>query len=576
MRRETRTATAVLRTHLLVLGSAAVCALATLAGTGAPAEAAPASDPECTATTCTVGFAHTGGEQFWTVPAGVTQATVTLRGASGGAGAGSSFTPNPPGGAGAEVVATIPVTAGTTYQVRVGGAAPGYGSQAGGYNGGGGGRFIGNVHDLAGGGGGASDLRSGDYTLADRLLVAGGGGGGGANGRGTGPSGMGGPAGGAGGGGGSGPVATDGTAQPLPAQAAGGGAGGQGTTSGGAGGAGGAGEDGSSSNQGVPGLPGTEGQGGAIVDHSGLLGAPGGGGGGGYFGGGSGGGGGSTMSALGGGGGGGGGGSNYVTPAASDVQMNDGVHRGHGEVVVTYEAESPAITSADTTAFTVTQSGSFAVAATGTPTPVVTATGALPAGVTMGADGVLSGTPESGTAGSYPLTLTADNGVPPVAVQSFTLVIEKMSQTIEFTSSPPENSVAGSTYSPTATSTSGLPVTFSVDPDSGSVCTMDDEGISFIGAGTCVLHADQAGDADYLAAARVSQSITVSQAADAGGGAGPSVSRSAAPAATLPTIGSAAPVGLLGAVGALLAAGASLLHASRRRAARQEKRAIAS
>jgi len=83
----------------------------------------------------------------------------------------------------------------------------------------------------------------------------------------------------------------------------------------------------------------------------------------------------------------------------------------------------PAITSADSTTFTEGTLGNFNVTATGSPPPTFTETGALPSGVTLAADGTLSGTPASGTFGTYPITITATNGNAPDATQSFTLTV---------------------------------------------------------------------------------------------------------------------------------------------------------
>ena len=86
-----------------------------------------------------------------------------------------------------------------------------------------------------------------------------------------------------------------------------------------------------------------------------------------------------------------------------------------------------AITSAASTTFTVGQAGTFTVTTTGTPKPSITETGALPTGVTLVDNGngtaALSGTPGAGTAGSYPITLTAHNGVGTDATQIFTLTV---------------------------------------------------------------------------------------------------------------------------------------------------------
>jgi len=85
---------------------------------------------------------------------------------------------------------------------------------------------------------------------------------------------------------------------------------------------------------------------------------------------------------------------------------------------------APVITSAPGTTFTAGQANSFTVTATGIPSPTFTLTGALPSGVTFnGATGVLSGTPGATTPGTYALTITAQNGVAPNAVQAFTLTV---------------------------------------------------------------------------------------------------------------------------------------------------------
>jgi Putative Ig domain len=89
--------------------------------------------------------------------------------------------------------------------------------------------------------------------------------------------------------------------------------------------------------------------------------------------------------------------------------------------------QAPAFTSSTSTTFTVGGNGSFTVTTTGTPSPSLVETGALPSGVTFTDNGKgtgsLSGTPATGTAGSYPITFTATNGIGTPAVQSFTLTV---------------------------------------------------------------------------------------------------------------------------------------------------------
>ena len=95
--------------------------------------------------------------------------------------------------------------------------------------------------------------------------------------------------------------------------------------------------------------------------------------------------------------------------------------------------------------------------------------------------------------------------------QSFSVVTPSLSvQSINFTSTPPAGAaVGGATYAVAGTASSGLPVTFSVEPASAAVCTLAGNVVSFVGSGTCAIDANQAGDGSYLAAPQVQQSFTV-------------------------------------------------------------------
>ena len=89
---------------------------------------------------------------------------------------------------------------------------------------------------------------------------------------------------------------------------------------------------------------------------------------------------------------------------------------------------APAVTSANSTTFTVGSPGSFTVTTTGVPVAAITEAGSLPAGITFTDNGngtaTLAGTPAFGTGGDYSLTLTANNGVAPNATQTFTLRVQ--------------------------------------------------------------------------------------------------------------------------------------------------------
>jgi hypothetical protein len=91
--------------------------------------------------------------------------------------------------------------------------------------------------------------------------------------------------------------------------------------------------------------------------------------------------------------------------------------------------QAPAITSANSTTFTVGTAGTFTVTTTGVPTPTLSETGALPSGVTFVDNGdgtaTLAGTPDAGTGGTYALMITATNGVTPDATQNFTLTVNQ-------------------------------------------------------------------------------------------------------------------------------------------------------
>jgi hypothetical protein len=83
-------------------------------------------------------------------------------------------------------------------------------------------------------------------------------------------------------------------------------------------------------------------------------------------------------------------------------------------------------------------------------------------------------------------------------------------QTISFTSSPPENAIKDEgSYTVSAQASSGLSVTLSIDPSSSSVCSLSGSTVTFIGAGTCTIDANQAGDNQYLAAPQAQQTFNV-------------------------------------------------------------------
>ena len=417
------------------------------------ATSAVALPPGCvqSANTVTCTFSSTGSEQTFAVPTGVSSVSATAVGGRGATGAGTD--PGSSGGAGgfgAQVTGDLAVTGGETLYVEVAGNGAG---QTGGFNGGAGAGAAACIG--GGGGGGASDIRTSSSSAGgssgSRLLVAAGGGGGGGGtsfpcfGFDTGPGGGGGSAGQpgtgvAGGGGGAGTATAGGSSGTAEAGCPGCVAGGQGVLAAGGAGAGAA--------------------------------MGGGGGGGGYFGGGGGGGAGGAI----GGGGGGGGGSNLV-PAGGSAATDT---TGTPSVSISYTVSAPAITSASNTTFQTGRAGNFTVTTSGVPTPSLSESGALPSGVSFTDNGdgtaTLSGTPADGTGGTYPLTITASNGISPDASQTFTLTVQEPTTTSASSVSTSFSSSSQSvTLNATVTSPAGA-------VNEGTVTFTVREGATVIGA----------------------------------------------------------------------------------------------
>ncbi|UKN03088.1 gliding motility-associated C-terminal domain-containing protein [Paracrocinitomix mangrovi] len=268
----------------------------------------------------TVWFNYTGAVQTYDIPPCASQVYVEMAGGSGGA-QGPQFNQ----GDGAVITGVLTVPPGSTIEIWVGGAG-GCGNGSGGFNGGGNGVNNSYTYDACGGGG-ASDIRVGPYTMGDRIAVAAGGGGEGGGGGGMEPS------------GGDGGCAT-GSQSTMFSWGDPGFGGTQ--TAGGAGGA--------AWGSGNGGQAGSLGQGGnGAVDPCYNIG-PGGGGGGGYYGGG---GGGSDCWAGGHLGGGGGGGGSSLVPLGGGC--NAGANNGDGYVMLVIDGcTEPTICAGDTTVIDMT------------------------------------------------------------------------------------------------------------------------------------------------------------------------------------------------------------------------------
>lgn len=155
-------------------------------------------------------------------------------------------------------------------------------------------------------------------------------------------------------------------------------------------------------------------------------------------------------------------------------------------------------------------------AATGTPTPSAQWLFSEDNGATFAnLTNSLSFTLVSPTAKTALVKVVFTNSAGSVTSDTVTLVWVKQNQTISFTSAAPTTAVfGGPTYSVTATATSGLGVTYTIDASASSVCSVAGSTVSFIGVGTCTINANQAGNTAFNAAPQVQQSFAVGQGAN--------------------------------------------------------------
>jgi large repetitive protein len=157
------------------------------------------------------------------------------------------------------------------------------------------------------------------------------------------------------------------------------------------------------------------------------------------------------------------------------MRANNAVGRPVSQVFTLVINQAPSVTSAATTTVDVGQAMTFGVATTGFPTPALTETGTLPAGVTFtdngDGTGTFSGAP-TGTAKTYALKISAKNAGGS-GTQSFSLVVQQ---------APAITSAATTTFTTTKTGT--FKVTSSGSPVAAlsSVGTLP-TGVSFVDNG---------------------------------------------------------------------------------------------
>lgn len=117
----------------------------------------------------------------------------------------------------------------------------------------------------------------------------------------------------------------------------------------------------------------------------------------------------------------------------------------------------------------------------------------------------ISGTPTA--TGMETLTVTATDSVGATATANYSVTVNLGSQTITF--DPIENHFYGDTFTPTATASSGLPVTLSVI---SGPAILNGNVLAVEGIGTITVEATQTGDEYYEPAPPVNESFTANKA----------------------------------------------------------------
>jgi hypothetical protein len=189
--------------------------------------------------------------------------------------------------------------------------------------------------------------------------------------------------------------------------------------------------------------------------------------------------------------------SNYG--AATQVQRTIVVNQAAATISITNLPASPVYGGNFTPAYLYTGNGGPTESVASSTTGVCTVSGSVVSFVGVGACTLTASA-----------TATTDYSAATGSLQSFT--VGKAAQTITF-GQPTSPVIYGITpIALSATASSGLPVTFSVDPTSTGTGTISGKTLTVTGPGNLVIDANQAGNTDYLAATLVQRTIVVNKA----------------------------------------------------------------
>jgi len=182
----------------------------------------------------------------------------------------------------------------------------------------------------------------------------------------------------------------------------------------------------------------------------------------------------------------------------------------------TYTAARPAVTGVSPNGGSTAGRTTVTLTGTGLAGATRVSFGSAAATITAGSSTQITVTSPPGT-GTVPVTVTTPAGtseITPADRYAYT-TRPKSAQAISFAGPAPGAAGGSATLSATGGG-SGNPVVFRVDPSSGpGVCTVSGSAVTYRAAGSCVVDANQAGNARYAAAPQVQRAIMVSELAQA-------------------------------------------------------------
>ena len=175
--------------------------------------------------------------------------------------------------------------------------------------------------------------------------------------------------------------------------------------------------------------------------------------------------------------------------------------------------ESLSSTTAATNRFTITANGST-ISVSSVSASSGTVTISLASTIFVGQTVLLSYADPSGSNDANAIQDVAGNDAVSLTNQAVTnSSTQKQNQTITF------NVISNKTYGDAAftlsasdTTTSGLAITYTVDPATSASCQISVRTVTILQAGTCTINANQIGNSNFNAASQVQQSFTIARA----------------------------------------------------------------